>query len=68
MSSYVPVRGLKHEDDVNCGNTNLTKVQDHRSGNWNSTSLLAPNVWVFIAQLVEHCSVNTAKGRGFKFL
>ena len=68
MSSSLPVRGLKHEDDVNCGNTNLTKVQDHRSDNWNSTSLPAPNVWVFIAQLVEHCSVNTARGRGFKSL
>ena len=24
----------------------------------NSTNWLAPNVWVFIAQLVEHCSAN----------
>ena len=68
MSSSVPVTGLKHEDDVNCRNANLTKVQDRRSGNWNSTSLPVPNVWVFIAQLVEHFSVNTARGRGFKSL
>ena len=25
----------------------------------NSTNWPAPNVWVFIAQLVEHCSANT---------
>ena len=25
MSSFVPVKGMKHEDDVNCGNANLNK-------------------------------------------
>ena len=29
----------------------------------NLINCLAPNVWVFIAQLVEHCSANT-KARG----
>ena len=29
------------------------------TGTMNSTNWLAPNVWVFIAQLVEHCSTNT---------
>ena len=25
MSSFVPVKGMKHEDDVNCGNANLNE-------------------------------------------
>ena len=28
------------------------------TGTMNSTNWPAPNVWVFIAQLVEHCSAN----------
>ena len=28
------------------------------TGMMNSTNWLAPNIWVFIAQLVEHCSTN----------
>ena len=36
-----------NEDDMNCRNTHL-----------NSANCPAPNVWIFIAHLVEHCSAN----------
>ena len=29
-----------------------------RTYKWNEGVIIAPNVWVFIAQLVEHCSAN----------
>ena len=40
-----------NKDDVNCGNTN-ERVK------MNSIKWPAPNIWLFIAQLVEHCSAN----------
>ena len=58
-------RNEENEDDVNCGNTNSNEDmivavgQPGGSVNLNSANLpAAPNVWVFIAQLVEYYSAN----------
>ena len=55
------------EDDVNCGNTNLNDGRyDHlqkifHANKINSTNWPAPNIWVFIAQLVEYRSARAMK-------
>ena len=53
-----------NEDHVDCGNTNFKWRFDRHSGNctfkqFRQMSLPAPNVSVFIAQLLKHCSANT---------
>ena len=56
-------RNEENEDYVNCGNTNsnedmiIAVGQPNGSVKMNSANMpAAPNVWVFIAQLVGYCS------------
>ena len=54
-------RNETYEYYVNCGHANEMKVWfllRARYISMNSTNWPAPNVWVFIAQLVKHCSAN----------
>ena len=58
-------RNEENEDYVNCGNTNsnedmiIAVGQPNGSVKMNSANMpAAPNVWVFIAQLVGYCSAN----------